>query len=257
MRITVLGCGSSIGVPSIGNNWGKCDPNNPKNRRRRCSILVESDSSVILVDTSPDLREQLLDANVQKIDGVLFTHGHADHTHGLDDLRPMFWRMKEQIPVYADQETLSMLEYRFDYMFKKAESSPPYFRVPLAASRIDGDTITIGDIEIEPYLQDHGVSGNSLGFIFNQRFAYSTDVAEMESETLNQLKGLDVWIVDCLRESKSLAHSDIDKTLAWIKEVKPTKAFLTHMTSDIDYEQISRKLPSNVEPAYDGLIIDI
>ena len=157
MRVTILGCGSSIGVPSIGNNWGKCDPNNPKNRRRRCSILVESDNSVILVDTSPDLREQLLDANVQKIDGVLFTHGHADHTHGLDDLRPMFWRMDKQIKVYADQETLSMLEYRFDYMFKKADSSPPYFRVPLAASRIDGDPITIGDIEIEPYLQDHGV----------------------------------------------------------------------------------------------------
>ena len=224
MRITILGCGSSIGVPSIGNNWGKCDPNNPKNRRRRCSILVESDDSVILVDTSPDLREQLLDANVQKIDGVLFTHGHADHTHGLDDLRPMFWRMNEQIKVYADQETLSMLEYRFDYMFKKADSSPPYFRVPLAATRIDGEKITIGNIEIEPYWQDHGVSGSSLGFIFNQRFAYSTD---------------------------------IDKTLAWIKEVKPKKAFLTHMTSDIDYEQISKKLPSNVEPAYDGLIIDI
>ena len=142
-------------------------------------------------------------------------------------------------------------------MFKKAESSPPYFRVPLAASPIDGDIITIGDLEIKPYLQDHGVSGNSLGFIFNQRFAYSTDVAEMDPDTLNQLKGLDLWIVDCLRESKSLAHSDIEKTLGWINVVKPKKAFLTHMTSDIDYEQISKKLPSNVEPAYDGLIIDI
>ena len=257
MKITVLGCGSSIGVPSIGNNWGKCDPNNTRNRRRRCSILVENNGCVILVDTSPDLREQLLDANVQKIDGVLFTHGHADHTHGLDDLRPMFWRMDEQIKIYADQQTLSMLEYRFDYMFKKADSSPPYFRVPLVANVIEDKPISIGGIEVQPYIQDHGVSGSSLGFIFNKRFAYSTDVAEMGVDTLHQLRGLDLWIVDCLRESRSLAHSDIDKTLAWIDEIKPKNAFLTHMTSDIDYERISEKLPNNVEPAYDGLVINI
>ena len=257
MRITILGCGSSIGVPSIGNNWGRCDPTNPKNRRRRCSILVENNGFVVLVDTSPDLREQLLDANVQRIDGVLFTHGHADHTHGLDDLRPMFWRMDQQINIYADEATLLMLETRFDYMFHKAESSPPYFRVPLVSNKITNNSILIGDISIEPYIQDHGVSGESLGFIFNEQFAYSTDVANMDAGTLNKLRGINTWVVDCLRETKSLAHSDIQKTLEWIKVVEPKETFLTHMTSDIDYNEINRKLPFNVKPAHDGLIINL
>ena len=137
MKVTILGCGPSIGVPSLGNNWGQCNPKNPRNRRSRCSILVQIGQTVILVDTSPDLRTQLLEANVGHISGVLFTHGHADHTHGLDDLRPMFWKMGKQINIYADKTTLSMLESRFDYMFKKADSSPPYFRVPLISNTIE------------------------------------------------------------------------------------------------------------------------
>jgi phosphoribosyl 1,2-cyclic phosphate phosphodiesterase len=257
MRVTILGCGPSIGVPSLGNNWGQCDPKNSRNRRSRCSILVEINQTVILVDTSPDLRAQLLDANVDHINGVFFTHGHADHTHGLDDLRPMFWRMEEQINIYGDKTTLSMLESRFDYMFKKADSSPPYFRVPLISNTIELSPIKINDIIIEPYIQNHGVSGTSLGFIFNQKFAYSTDVSTMESSDLDRLKGIDVWVVDCLRETKSMAHSHLDQTLEWITTVNPRRSFLTHMTNDIDYDKMLKKLPDTVEPAYDGLVIEL
>jgi phosphoribosyl 1,2-cyclic phosphate phosphodiesterase len=257
MKVTILGCGPSIGVPSLGNNWGQCNPKNPRNRRSRCSILVQIDQTVVLVDTSPDLRTQLLDANVGHIDGVLFTHGHADHTHGLDDLRPMFWRMGKQINIYADKSTLSMLESRFDYMFKKADSSPPYFRVPLISNTIELTPIQIGDMIIEPYIQNHGVSGTSLGFIFNRKFAYSTDVATMESNDLERLKGIDVWVVDCLRETKSMAHSHVEQTLKWITTVNPRRSFLTHMTNAIDYEKILKELPDSVEPAYDGLVIEL
>tara|TARA_B100001123_G_C15286104_1_gene1015687 strand:- start:562 stop:1341 length:780 start_codon:yes stop_codon:yes gene_type:complete len=257
IRITILGCGSSVGVPSLGNNWGKCDPKNPKNRRRRCSILIEVDKFVLLVDTSPDLREQLLDADVQRIDAVLFTHGHADHTHGLDDLRPMFWRMREPINVFGDESTLRLLESRFDYMFKKAPESPPYFQVPLIANRISESEFKLGELIIQPIPQDHGVSGSSLGFLFDSRVAYSTDVAYMKSKDLARLKGIDVWIVDCLRSGKSMAHSHISRTLEWIEVVKPKRSFFTHMTNDLDYDQLVRILPGGVEPAYDGLVIEL
>jgi phosphoribosyl 1,2-cyclic phosphate phosphodiesterase len=257
MKITVLGCGSSVGVPLLGNDWGRCDPKNPRNRRRRCSILVENDGYVLLVDTSPDLREQLLDADVKRIDAVLFTHGHADHTHGVDDLRAMYWRMERPIDVYGDQPTLSMLESRFDYLFRKADSSPPYFRPPLLANEITQAPIQLGGMSIQPVPQDHGVSGESLGFIFDGRFAYSTDVAHMSADDLARLEGIELWIVDCLRERESQAHSNIARTLSWIEVVRPARAYFTHMTSDIDYARTLAKLPAGVEPAYDGLVLEI
>jgi len=257
IKVTILGCGSSIGVPSLGNNWGNCNPNNPKNRRRRCSILLEINGFVILIDTSPDLREQLLDADVKRVDAVLFTHGHADHTHGLDDLRPMFWRMKSPIDVYGDAKTLSLLEARFDYMFKKAPESPPYFKVPLSSSTLSNKAFSLGGIMVKPIKQHHGVSGESLGFLFDGRVAYSTDVSHMNDEQLRALKGLDLWIVDCLRWQESLAHSHVARTLEWISKIKPKRSFLTHMTSELDYDFLLQELPKNVEPAYDGLIIEV
>ena len=255
--VTILGCGSSIGVPSLGNNWGNCNPKNSKNRRRRCSLLVEINDFVILIDTSPDLREQLLDANVQRVDAVLFTHGHADHTHGLDDLRPMFWRMRKPIDVYGDTKTLRLLESRFDYMFKKAPESPPYFKVPLSANTLPSREFSLGGLAVRPIKQHHGVSGESLGFLFDGRVAYSTDVSHMNNEQLEALQGIDLWIVDCLRWQASLAHSHVARTLEWIDVVKPKRCYLTHMTNDLDYDLLLQELPKGVEPAYDGLKIEV
>lgn len=257
MRITVLGCGSSVGVPVLGNIWGKCDPSEPKNRRRRCSILVEHDGFVLLVDASPDLREQLLDAGVTRLDAVLFTHGHADHTHGLDDLRPMFWQMGAPIDIYADHDTLEEMVGRFDYLFRKAEKSPPYFRPPLVAHEISLEAFSLCGMTIQPVRQDHGVSGESLGFIFEDRFAYSTDVAYMDDTELARLSGIELWIVDCLRETESKAHSHLARSLSWIEAVQPDRAYFTHMTSDIDYAATLAKLPPGIEPAYDGLVLEI
>jgi phosphoribosyl 1,2-cyclic phosphate phosphodiesterase len=257
MRITVLGCGPSVGVPVLGNIWGKCDPSEPKNRRRRCSILVEHDGFVLLVDASPDLREQLLDAGVTRLDAVLFTHGHADHTHGLDDLRPMFWQMGAPIDIYADHETLQEMVGRFDYLFRKAARSPPYFRPPLIAHEISLKAFSLCGMTIQPVRQDHGVSGESLGFIFEDRFAYSTDVAYMSDTELARLSGIELWIVDCLRESESKAHSHLARSLSWIEAVQPNRAYFTHMTNDIDYATTLAQLPPDIEPAYDGLVLEI
>jgi phosphoribosyl 1,2-cyclic phosphate phosphodiesterase len=257
MRITVLGCGSSVGVPVLGSGWGRCDPTDPRNRRRRCSILVENDGFVLLVDTSPDLREQLLDAGVTRIDAVLFTHGHADHTHGLDDLRPMFWHMGEPIKTLGDAATLDELQARFSYLFRKVENSPPYFRPPLVAEEITLDPFTLGGMHIQPVRQDHGVSGESLGFIFNGRFAYSTDVAVMNENELARLAGIELWIVDCLRESGSKAHADLPTTLDWIKAVRPGRAYLTHMGTDLDFAETAARLPTGVAPAHDGLVLEL
>ncbi|MBM85766.1 MAG: MBL fold metallo-hydrolase [Rhodospirillaceae bacterium] len=257
MKITVLGCGPSVGVPMLGNRWGSCDPTNSKNRRRRCSILVENQGFTLLIDTTPDLREQLLDAQVSRIDAVLFTHAHADHTHGLDDLRPMFWLLDEQINVYGDAKTLEELDNRFDYMFRKSPDSPPYFRSPLVANEIGMEPFELGGMKIQPVRQDHGVSGESLGFIFKGLFAYSTDVAYMSNVELERLSGIELWIVDCLRISSSRAHSVLGRTLSWIKVVQPKQAYLTHMSSEIDYDTVMAQLPDTVQLAYDGMTLRI
>ena len=243
MRITVLGCGPSVGVPMLGNRWGNCDPTNRRNRRRRCSILVEHHGFNLLIDATPDLREQLLDAQVLRIDAVLFTHSHADHTHGLDDLRPMFWLLDEQINVYGDSKTLEVLEKRFDYMFHKSLDSPSYFRTPLIANEITTDPFELG--------------GMSLGFVFKELFAYSTDVAYMTAADLDRLSGIELWIVDCLRISSSRAHSVLGRTLSWIEAVQPKRAYLTHMSSEIDYDTVMAQLPNTVQLAYDGMVLRI
>ena len=250
MKVTILGCGTSGGVPRIGGVWGNCDPDNPKNRRRRVSILVEEGRTRLLVDTSPDLREQLLGADVRHLDGVLYTHDHADHTHGIDDLRGLFHTMGRKIDVYGDARTLDVLTRRFDYIFTSNEGYPAFCE----AHEITG-AFRIGDIEVVPFEQIHGPI-TSLGFRFGP-VAYSTDLNDLPEESFAALEGVEVWIVDALRYDPHPTHPHLDLTLEWIKKVGPKRAYLTHMTWDLDYDTLMAELPDGVEPAYDGLVIDV
>ncbi|MFC7332024.1 MBL fold metallo-hydrolase [Rhodocista pekingensis] len=255
MQVTILGCGGSSGVPLIGNVWGRCDPSNPKNRRRRPSILVESGATRVLVDTTPDLREQLIDAGVQYLDGVLFTHAHADHCHGIDDLRAMNWLMRRTLDVWADADTLAQLHARFAYCFQPHPDSEFYARPALRSHRADGP-FSIGSLEIEPFVQDHGLS-SSLGFRFG-RFAYSTDVVRLDEAAFRVLEGVETWIVDCVRiEPPHPVHAHLAITLSWIERLKPKRAILTHMNHMMDYETLRAILPPGVEPGYDGMVIEV
>lgn len=249
MKVTILGCGTSGGVPRVGNVWGACDPENPKNRRRRVSILVEEGDSRLLVDTSPDLREQLLDADVDRLNGVLYTHDHADHTHGIDDLRGIFHTMGRQVDIYADAKTLKILKRRFDYIFTPSFGYPPI----CTPHEITGP-FNIGGISVIPFRQIHGPI-ESLGFRFNS-VAYSTDLNGIPEESFAALEGVDVWIVDALRYEPHPTHPHLEMTLEWIERVKPKRAILTHMTWDMDYDTLKSELPDGVEPGYDGMVIE-
>jgi phosphoribosyl 1,2-cyclic phosphate phosphodiesterase len=262
LRFTILGCGSSGGVPRPGTGWGNCDPNNPKNRRRRTSLLVERRSlngaTKVLVDTSPDLREQLLDAAIEKLDAVLYTHEHADHTHGIDDLRGLFLHNRKRVPVYVDERTSQSLHQRFGYCFAAPPGSeyPPIVREhPLVA----GQTVTVegagGVISALPILQDHG-NITSLGFRFGG-LAYCCDLIRLPPESLAALADLDVWIIDALRYQPHPSHLSLDETLALIAALKPRRAILTNMHSDLDYDVLRARLPAHVEPAYDGLSFEL
>jgi phosphoribosyl 1,2-cyclic phosphate phosphodiesterase len=262
LRFTILGCGSSGGVPRIGNVWGNCDPSNPKNRRRRCALLVErfgkGGRTTVLVDTPPDIREQLLDARVEHIDAVLYTHTHADHTHGIDDLRGMFFITKRRIPVYCDGDTRRALESRFDYCFTQAAGSlyPAILEArdirPPAPLRIDGAG---GAIEAVPVLQEHG-DMPSLGFRFGG-VAYSPDICGLPEASAALLHGLDLWIVDALRPTPHPSHFGVKQSLEWIERLGARRAILTHMTVELDYAALRRDLPTHVEPAYDGMVVDV
>jgi phosphoribosyl 1,2-cyclic phosphate phosphodiesterase len=254
MKIRVLGCGGSGGVPLIGGIWGNCDPGEPRNRRRRVSILVETGDATILVDTSPDLREQLLDAGTRRIDAVLFTHGHADHLHGVDDLRGMNRLMRSAIPIYADRPTLDGISRRFAYVFTPLERGASFYKPTLTPHEITGP-FDLGGVRIVPFQQNHGFS-TTLGFRIGD-VGYSTDVAELDDAAFAVLAGIDVWIVDCLRYEPHPTHSHLAKTLSWIARVKPRRAVLTHMDIPLDYATLCRELPAGVEPGYDGLILEV
>jgi phosphoribosyl 1,2-cyclic phosphate phosphodiesterase len=256
MRITMLGSGPSWGVPRIGGDWGACDPGNAKNRRRRVSILVEEGGSVLLVDTSPDLREQLLDANVTRIDAVLFTHSHADHTHGIDDLRSVNRMMGKPLPIYAAPFTMTELRARFRYIFAPidAEAKALFYKPAVEPHEIGGP-FTAAGIAVMPFMQDHGFS-KTLGFRFG-RFAYSTDVVTLDEAAFEALAGIEVWIVDCIRRAPHPTHSHLERTLEWIKRLEPRRAILTHMDQSLDYEALRRELPAGVEPGFDGQTIEL
>jgi phosphoribosyl 1,2-cyclic phosphate phosphodiesterase len=260
LKFTILGCGSSGGVPRPALGWGDCDPDNPKNRRRRTSLLVERHGTDgitrVLVDTPPDMREQLLDAKVDWLDGVLYTHEHADHTHGIDDLRALFIRQRQMIDVYLDQQTSDVMHTRFGYCFKSPPGSeyPPIVRDHrLAAGKpvlIDGKG---GPITALPVLQEHGDIA-SLGFRFGD-FGYSCDLSGMPPESAAAFTGLDVWVVDALRYRPHPSHFSLADALGWIERLKPKRAILTNLHSDLDYEVLRKELPPNVEPAFDGMTV--
>jgi phosphoribosyl 1,2-cyclic phosphate phosphodiesterase len=262
LKFTILGCGSSGGVPRPALGWGDCDPSNPKNRRRRTSLLVERRNEAgmtrVLVDTSPDLREQLLDAQVDWLDAVFFTHSHADHTHGIDDLRALAIKKRRRVDVYLDEPTAKALHARFGYCFR----SPPGSEYPpiLTAHPLEpGRSVTVqgegGTITALPLPQEHGDIA-SLGFRFGG-LAYSCDLSALPAASIAALGGMDVWVVDALRYRPHPSHFSVDEALAWIERIKPARAILTNLHSDLDFNRLRAQLPPHVEPAYDGLAIEL
>lgn len=255
MKITILGCGTSQGVPRIGgkvnNGWGNCDPNNLKNRRRRASIMVENGDTRLIVDTGADFREQALSAGITSLTGVLYTHDHADHTHGIDDLRAFAQNMNDNIPIYANVHTLDVLTSRFGYIFSGRKGYPSICK----AIEIDLSSFKIDDIDIQPIELIHG-SIISYGFRFGN-VCYSTDFNEIPESSFEKLEGLDLWVVDCLRYAPHPTHCHYEKTLSYIEQFKPKHAVLTHMMADLDYDTLRNELPNGVEPAYDGMVINI
>jgi phosphoribosyl 1,2-cyclic phosphate phosphodiesterase len=250
MKLTILGCGTSGGVPKVPEYWGACDPLNPKNRRRRASVLVEEGDSTILFDTTPDLREQMIAARVQKLDAVFYTHDHADHTHGIDDLRGFYQASGERVDIYADAQTLGILKHRFDYIFRSQNNYAAICR----AHTLNGP-VKVGDLKVIPFEQGHG-DGISLGYRVGD-LAYSTDLNMLPESAFDALAGVKVWVVDALRYQPHPTHSHLAQTLEWIDRVKPERAILTHMTWDMDYDTLKRELPEGVEPAYDGMEVTL
>lgn len=257
---TILGCGSSGGVPRLGGHWGACDPDNPKNRRQRCSLLVEQTGpdgvTQVLVDTSPDLRNQLLSAGIGRLDGVIFTHDHADHTHGIDDLRMIVYNMRKRLPVWADAATQVTLHQRFGYTFVQPEGSayPPI----LEMQDLDGP-ITVsgagGEIEFIPFSVHHGrirANGLRIGDL-----AYLPDVSDMDTDGFAAVADLDVWILDCLRYEPHPTHIHLEKSLDWIAQARPKRAVLTNLHIDLDYETLLAETPDHVDIAYDGMKIEM
>ena len=256
LRFTILGCGSSGGVPRLGGVWGACDPENPRNRRRRCSMLVEREGpegvTAVLIDTSPDMRQQLLDAEVGRLDGVIFTHEHADHTHGLDDLRMIVFNMRRRLPVWADGPTQSSLMNRFGYAFVQPEGSP--YPPILDLKTIDGP-VTVegvgGPIEFRPFEVNHGAI-DALGFRMGP-LAYLPDVAHMSDAAWAEIDGADTWVVDALRYTPHPTHSHLDQTLEWIARSGVRRGVITNMHVDLDYSRVADETPENVIPAFDGM----
>ena len=263
LRVTILGCGSSGGVPRVGGDWGACDPSNPRNRRRRCSLLLEtgeSESAVtVLVDTSPDLREQLLDAKVRRLDAIIFTHAHADHTHGVDDVRPLVIGGRARLDAWMDETTAVALKRRFGYVFE----TPPGSHYPplLKERRLTGDACTTifgragGEMTFRPYRLPHG-DIEALGLRIGG-FAYAPDLNSIPSASEAMFENLDTLLIDALRYRPHPSHFSLDETLAAIERFKPRRAVLTNMHTDLDYETLRMSLPKNVAPAFDGMQLTI
>lgn len=257
MRITILGCGGSAGVPLVGCECKVCASDNPRNKRTRVSVLVETQGKTLLIDTSPDLRQQALKAKLKHIDAVLFTHAHADHSSGLDDVRSFNYWAKETLPIYADKFTLDELQTRFAYAFGPKPENGIWTRPSLAGHKIREplETFEAAGVKVQPFAQVHG-KWRSLGFRIGD-FAYSTDVNELPEDAFKALEGVRIWVVDCLSYKQSYTHSTVAQTLDWIKRVKPELAVLTHMTHDIDYATLAEELPAGAVPGYDGMILEL
>jgi phosphoribosyl 1,2-cyclic phosphate phosphodiesterase len=254
----ILGCGSSSGVPRVGldgPDWGACDPAEPRNRRTRCSMLVKTPQGNLLIDTSPNLREQLLAAGTGRMDAVLFTHDHADQIHGIDDLRAVAYANRRRMPVYADNDTMMTLERRFGYCFHTPPGSgyPPILEARLIADPLTPFVVPAsrGAIPVVPFAQVHGPI-RSLGFRIGP-LAYSSDVSDLDDAAFAVLSGVECWVVDALRDAPHPTHSHVAQTLEWIARVRPKRAILTNLHIDLDYAELSRRLPPGVEVAFDGL----
>lgn len=256
VKAIVLGCGPSGGVPTIHEGWGACNPKNSKNRRLRPSILVEEGDTRVLVDTSPDLRQQLLNTEVRRLDAVLYTHAHADHLHGVDDLRGINRAMGAALPVYADAATEAVLKQRFEYVTTPlAADAEVYYKPVLDLRRIaPGDRFTVGAMEIRAFDQDHGFS-RTIGYRFGP-LAYSTDLLDLPEASFKALAGVDTWIVGTFALQPHVTHAHVDKALGWIERVKPARAVLTHLGPAIDHGVLAASLPMGVEAAFDGLVVE-
>jgi phosphoribosyl 1,2-cyclic phosphate phosphodiesterase len=258
LALTILGCGSSGGVPRVAQGWGACDPANPRNLRRRCSVLVERQGergkTVVLVDTSPDLRWQLIDAGVARLDAVLMTHAHADHLHGIDDLRPLVIERRKRVDIYMDAATSADARLKFSYIFE----TPPGSSYPpiLVERRLTSGVACLtpgpgGEIVATPFELAHGEI-SALGFRFGG-LAYTPDLSDIPAASLPFLEGLDVWVIDALRYARHPSHLSLDEALAWIERMKPKRAVLTNLHTDLDYDVLARRLPAHIVPAYDGM----
>jgi len=254
MQVTLLGCGSSGGVPLSDGTWGTCDPTNPRNRRRRPSILVESDGMRILVDTGPDMRDQLIDAGCDRLDGILFTHAHADHIHGIDDLRAFNYSSGRPIDAWGTEATLAPIRKRFGYVFDLLPAGSEMYRPQLRAHTIAGP-FSVGSVPVVPFDQDHMVC-RTTGFRFGP-LGYSTDVVRLDDEAFEILAGIDLWIVGCLRDEPHPCHAHLDRVLEWVERLRPARTVLTHMNHLMDYDALREKLPAGVEPGYDGMVLRV
>lgn len=256
MRLRILGSGASSGTPAIDWGWGRCDPDDPKNRRTRPAILVEHENTRLLVDTPPELREQLIAADVDRVDAVLYTHSHADHLHGIDDLRAINRARMAPLDTYADARTLQVIEARFPYVLEPLVEGASFYYKPTLRPHViaDGDSFRIGTIPVAAFEQSHGFS-MTLGFRFGLA-AYTTDVVELPEHAFEVLRGVQIWIIGTLVDKPHKTHCDVAKALAWIRRIGPSRAILTHLGCDLDYQELLAQLPKGVEPAFDGMTID-
>ncbi len=260
LRFTILGCGSSGGVPRLGGYWGACDPANPRNLRRRCSLLVErigdGGTTRVLIDSGPDMRAQLLDAGVGNLDGVLYTHAHADHVHGIDDLRMIVINQRARLPVWADAPTAEALVARFAYAFVEIPGSD---YPPILELRAMTDAVVVegrgGAVEARPFPVNHGTT-DALGFRIGP-LAYLPDAKEMTDAAWSALEGVDTWVVDALRYAPHPTHTHVAQTLAWIARAAPRRAVLTNLHTDLDHGRLTAETPPHVDVAYDGMVIEL
>jgi phosphoribosyl 1,2-cyclic phosphate phosphodiesterase len=255
MRVTILGCGGSAGVPLIGCDCAVCCSSNPKNNRTRASILLQDADFALLVDAGPDIRQQSLRENIRHLDAVFFTHAHADHCHGIDELRSFNYLADKPLDCYSDRVTLAELKGRFGYVF--LPPVPGWYRAALTPHELQMQNAPqqIGPWEVVVFRQQHG-RVHSLGLRVGN-FAYSTDVTDLDEAAFAALTGVDVWVVDCLRTEPAPTHAHLARTLEWIERVKPKRAILTHMSHEFEYESLAGALPAGVEPGYDGLVITL
>ncbi len=261
LHITLLGTGGSAGVPLIGGangegEWGACDPSEPRNRRSRSSILISADSGTMLVDTSPDMRTQLLACRVRGADAILYTHAHADHVTGIDDVRILNRIAGRPLEAFASQATLDELQRRFDYAFRPWQP-PHFFRPVIEPHRVSsGETVSIAGMDVRLFDQDHGFV-HTLGLRIGG-FGYSTDVVELDEAAFAALAGLDTWVVGCFqRDAPHRTHAWLDRIYEWTQRLRPRRTILTHMGMDMDYAWLSANLPPGIEPGFDGQEIDV